>query len=777
MDNRTKHLFSPFIKTSLLVVLILTATLMFPIILSEHASAQDNSVRVERGWTPIPDGEAYSETDITMKNEKLAITVTGSDGSTPPWGVPYGGILDGAAVVDGEIQTDQVTLIDFLPNRWAAWPTEYQELEIIEDNPERAVVEARRDWNEVDLVTTYTLESGDNFVNIDTTMENNSEETYTDMNSGYSLAIEGGWIFVPGGRGPREDTLADWMVGYNEGWAFGLHSDYHELVEGGTTWTEQYEIQTMESGETVSYSTRLQVEPIGDAARVNKFNMDLSETATRKISGEVFDSQGNQVDTPIVIAYKNNDIYTWTIGDEGNYELKLPEGDYELETVFENALPSSRQEVSIGGETEQYQADFDDVEAPGEFELQISDDFSADPLDARIELEGVPEYVPRFLGVETRFTELEEMGKANFPLPPGTFDMQIKSGANFVSQPELLEDITIESGEITSKEATVEIFTDPAEDNWYGVDLHQHSDIEDGLTSPKDLVRSNLAGQLDLVFLSDHDSVERHEEVHNYSEQRGVPFIPSIEISPMWAHFNVYPLPLSYDELPEDGEASEIFAAAREVNEEPEVDDVVIQVDHPWISYGYYYSLQEDDIPGGYDPGYDVVEWFADREETIEYLAEEYWDDGGEKFLVGSTDVHDVETTVTGYRRTYAYVEDELTPQNYSSAVKEGNAFVSYGPLIYPDQMFGEKHEAENGEFQLSFRTEAVKGLQEVHIYNSEGIKESELLSSEHVPLTAPLEKEFNFELNVNEDDWFLIRVIDEEGNNAISNPIWVEVN
>src|SRR6056297_1138448 len=197
--------------------------------------AADNGVKVEKGWTPIPGGEANSENDITMKNSNFAVTISGTEGSKPPWGVPRGGILDGAPVVDGEIKLDRLIIVDFLPDRWAAWPTTYQEVEIVENTEEKGVVKVRRDYDKAELITTITLKKNDNFVHLETKF-NNGEKVYEDLNSGYTLSIEGGWIDVPGGRGSREDTLGDWMVGYNEDWAFGLHSKFHDKVEGGTTW-------------------------------------------------------------------------------------------------------------------------------------------------------------------------------------------------------------------------------------------------------------------------------------------------------------------------------------------------------------------------------------------------------------------------------------------------------------------------------------------------------------------------------------------------------------
>lgn len=216
-------------------------------------------VKIIRGPTPIMNGDALSDKDITMLNEFLAISI--AVGTVPPWGVPFGGILDAAPVVDGVPQLDTLALVDFLPNTWTAWPTTYQKIEIIENGTERGVIRVSRDWKDVQIVINITLERGAHYVHMVTVMTNTGENKY-DMWSGYTLCIKGGWIFVPGiGTGdveaPREKVLGDWIVGYSENWAVGLHAPYFNLVYGSITWMDMYLNHTFMPHETKKFEAWL----------------------------------------------------------------------------------------------------------------------------------------------------------------------------------------------------------------------------------------------------------------------------------------------------------------------------------------------------------------------------------------------------------------------------------------------------------------------------------------------------------------------------------------
>lgn len=99
-------------RWAFLTVLLLVLLCVVPGIgLANGYNPADIPVTVEIGPTPIVNGSCLADDDITVQNGYFAISISNS--TVPPWGVPNGSILDAAPVVNGEIQTDRVTLVDF----------------------------------------------------------------------------------------------------------------------------------------------------------------------------------------------------------------------------------------------------------------------------------------------------------------------------------------------------------------------------------------------------------------------------------------------------------------------------------------------------------------------------------------------------------------------------------------------------------------------------------------------------------------------------------------
>lgn len=63
------------------------------------------------------------------------------------------------------------------------------------------------------------------------------------------------------------------------------------------------------------------------------------------------------------------------------------------------------------------------------------------------------------------------------------------------------------------------------------IDLHTHSTVSDGTESPVELVDSAASAGLDVVALTDHDSVAGWDQARARCAERGLGFVPGIEIS------------------------------------------------------------------------------------------------------------------------------------------------------------------------------------------------------------------------------------------------------
>ncbi|HET8989065.1 MAG TPA: PHP domain-containing protein [Humibacillus sp.] len=63
------------------------------------------------------------------------------------------------------------------------------------------------------------------------------------------------------------------------------------------------------------------------------------------------------------------------------------------------------------------------------------------------------------------------------------------------------------------------------------IDLHAHSTVSDGTESPTDLVEGAAAADVDVLAITDHDTVGGWEEASEAARRAGLTLVPGIEIS------------------------------------------------------------------------------------------------------------------------------------------------------------------------------------------------------------------------------------------------------
>ncbi len=63
------------------------------------------------------------------------------------------------------------------------------------------------------------------------------------------------------------------------------------------------------------------------------------------------------------------------------------------------------------------------------------------------------------------------------------------------------------------------------------IDLHTHSTVSDGTESPRDVMRAAHAAGIDVVALTDHDSMAGLEDAGEMAAALGMNFVPGIEVS------------------------------------------------------------------------------------------------------------------------------------------------------------------------------------------------------------------------------------------------------
>ena len=727
------------------------------------------AVRIVVGPTPIINGDARGAHDLTVINEKLAFAFAVD--TPPPYGVPRGAVIDVAPVRDGKVGRDRAVFADFIPNNWSGWPNRHHRLEVIERGPRRVVVRTVRDWGEATLTTVYTLESGSDHVDLRATLHNGGRTALVDLLSGFTLWPNSGFLFgVPGLRGAVQGTtagaLADRMVAYDHDWSIALHAPYVDHIANGSR--DMFRLHTLAPGASRSFDAWLQVGASGDLAPVVRAEIERKHLPAGTLSGAVTDREGAAIDEPVVVVEKNGQPYAWAMGHNGRYRMELPAGDYRLYATAKDRSQTPPVPLSITAGA-RATLDFRGVAAPGRIRFSVMDARDSRPLDASITiLEGQRPLV-EFLGRKRFFTELDRRGRADVTMAPGEYRFRVSHAGGFLA-PSLELASTVAPGSDVARQAALTPLFDPPARGWYSADLHHHADQAEAVTPPADLARSELAAGLDLLFVSDHDSTVNHRALQAIADRRGIPFIPSVELSASWGHFNAYPLTLGGKLAVDTGTATvqELFREARRLGA------IVIQVNHPYIPYGYFTSVAAGVAPGGFDPDFDLMEINAsapDDDMKVVQRLWEYWNEGRRYYLSAGTDTHDVWNEESGRVRTFAHPDGPLTAASFAEALKAGHAYVSHGPLIFPSIMFGTTVGIEAGRtVALAVDLESIAGLKSVELIGRGAVIESRDLQNLH------REAHLEFALTPDRSTWYALVVEDVRGQKAFTDPLWVEV-
>jgi hypothetical protein len=723
------------------------------------------AVRVLVGPTPIPRGNARAAGDITVVNEKLAFALAVE--SPAPYGVPRGALIALAPVRRGQIERNRVVFADFIPNNWSAWPNTYHHVEVLEHGPRQARIRAVRDWGEVTITTLYSLASGSDEIAISTTMTNGGSRSLPDLFSGLTLWPNSGFLFpVPGLAGVTEGSaagaLAERVVAYDADWTLTLHAPYLDHI--GSSSRDLLLRHSLAPGESRTFEGWLQVGASGDLAPVVTAEIERRHLSAGTVYGHVSAAGGKAVARPVVVVEKDGKPYAWTLGRNGAYRLALPAGDYRLYATAHHYAQSAASSLALEpGATAM--RDFRELAPPGGIELAVTEARSGTPLDARVTISAGDKPLVQFLGRTTFFTSLERKGQLAEPIAPGSYRFAVSAGGGFLA-PDAVAEVRVLPGRVSKAQVSITRLFDPRARGWYAADLHHHADQAEAVTPPRELARSQLAAGLDALFVSDHDSTANLPALEDIARARGVAFIPGIELSPSWGHFNAYPLApgakLAIDTS--TAPVGEVFAEARREGA------LAIQVNHPFIPYGYFASLEAGVAPGGFNPGFDLIEINSavpnDDPKVLSRIWS-YWNQGKHYYLSAGSDTHDVWNEESGRVRAYVHLDGAPDPQSFVAALKAGHAYVSYGPLIFPRTMFGDQAGAPGETPVLSFDLASVAGLKQVQLVSHASVQRTQSFPD------APREAHVDFTAPAQPSDWYALIVEDQRGRKAYTDPIW----
>lgn len=79
------------------------------------------------------------------------------------------------------------------------------------------------------------------------------------------------------------------------------------------------------------------------------------------------------------------------------------------------------------------------------------------------------------------------------------------------------------------------------------IDLHCHSHYSDGLLSPKELLSRALEAQLTILALTDHDTIDGLDELHQAATGQPITIVNGIELSVHWKKYDIHILGFGID--------------------------------------------------------------------------------------------------------------------------------------------------------------------------------------------------------------------------------------
>lgn len=78
-------------------------------------------------------------------------------------------------------------------------------------------------------------------------------------------------------------------------------------------------------------------------------------------------------------------------------------------------------------------------------------------------------------------------------------------------------------------------------------DLHCHSYFSDGVLSPEDLLQKALDAGIDLLALTDHDTIAGIDRLHEAAQHHAIKIIDGVELSVRWKMHDIHVLGLNID--------------------------------------------------------------------------------------------------------------------------------------------------------------------------------------------------------------------------------------
>ena len=307
-----------------------------------------------KGETPIFEGAAVGANDVTIYNDKIAVSFAVD---TPNyWNMTGGSIMDIGAMGAGgnEFGYDMTNDVEFLLDLWTATGSYNGENLLTDVDCDVKLNDAKdtvtvtmktRYWvadadkngtnddkqfgalqKPLNVTTTYTLKDGNNYVTMSTKVENpaGNKVTYKNMYSGYSLSTLAQSMFGPFGFYPDikttyaaigmdqrvQNPFGEFVVTYSKDYAVSMQLDDADAYKGSSGYKDVYKLRDIAPGKSETYVGELLVSGESETASIiNRYIEREKITDSATLSGVVTDASGKPVEGAYVIVKKQGNYY------------------------------------------------------------------------------------------------------------------------------------------------------------------------------------------------------------------------------------------------------------------------------------------------------------------------------------------------------------------------------------------------------------------------------------------------------------------------------------
>ena len=577
------------------------------------------------------------------------------------------------------------------------------------------------------------------------------------------------------------------------------------------------------------YESYLMIDDQCSWQKVFDFYADYKGLGTFHIEGDVTDATGAPVSRPVVVIYKqdaaetNRSLYGWVMGDEsGHYEVDLPDEiatrQFSLQVEKSGTTPGAFSAAFTSATMPAGDMDL----AAGAYKVPVKFHFrdqNDKPVWGRVSVGAIPTMAftgrPYFFSDNAADGSVKK-GEVTAMVAPGKYSATCYGeGFGFYSYTSststYTQTLTGDTATDTDRTVTIQK-TLAAPKDWFGIDNHHHGTRSDAFSPPEVVSKAQMTAGLEVLTLDDHEFVLDNWPVYNWARNMAaLGYMPSEEVTPSWAHFDVMPLTrAAYARFLDRDQKNGIVntnASLQGIIDDGHNAGVAIGANHPNSSYGLFLADDDKTVPGGMTDDFDGIE----AQFSLKTLGEamSFWSaylTGGTHrgvtvkrphYIYASTDIHDSgERTSTGARRSYVFVKDGAARSkadfdrfslSFARSQAAGHSFSSSGVFITPTsgKMYGRTYKTDaTGGFTATFNVSALNPITDIYVFGSTGTgtgtgyfaMKNLVSQTKYTGGDLSTSKDFTLHVDgVSGKQWYAIAASTGTRQYAFTNPIWVD--